>query len=57
MADTNLRRFIEGLLEIARKNGKSTMLAADGTADLFIGQGGSVMRRNGAKMPSWNHTL
>ena len=41
MADTNLRRFIEGLLEIARKNGKSTMLAADGTADLFIGQGGS----------------
>ena len=40
MADTGLRRFTEGLLEIARKNGKSTMLAADGTADLFTGAGG-----------------
>ena len=35
------RRFTEGLLEIARKNGKSTMLAADGTCDLFVGEGGA----------------
>ena len=41
MSDTNLRRFIEVLLEIARKNGKSTMLAGDGNTDLFIGNGGS----------------
>lgn len=40
MADTGLRRFNEGLLEIARKNGKSTMFAADGNTDLFIGEGG-----------------
>lgn len=40
MKDTGLRRFTEGLLEIARKNGKSTMLAADGNTDLFIGEGG-----------------
>lgn len=40
MADTKHRRFIEGLLEIARKNGKSTMFASDGNTDLFIGQGG-----------------
>ena len=41
MADTGLRRFTEGLLEIARKNGKSTMLAADGNFDLFVGEGGT----------------
>lgn len=41
MADTGLRRFTEGLLEIARKNGKSTMFAADGCTDLFIGEGGT----------------
>ena len=41
MADTGRRRFIEGLLEVARKNGKSTMLAADGTYDLFVGEGGT----------------
>ena len=41
MADTGLRRFSEVLLEVARKNGKSTMFAADGNADLFIGQGGA----------------
>lgn len=41
MSDTNQRRFIEVLLEIARKNGKSTMLAGDGNTDLFIGNGGS----------------
>lgn len=41
MADTGLRRFSEGLLEIARKNGKSTMFAADGNFDLFVGEGGS----------------
>ena len=40
MADTGQRRFTEGLLEIARKNGKSTMFAADGNTDLFIGEGG-----------------
>lgn len=41
MADTGLRRFTEALLEVARKNGKSTMFAADGNTDLFIGDGGT----------------
>lgn len=41
MRDTGLRRFVESLIEIGRKNGKSTMLAADGNTDLFIGAGGS----------------
>lgn len=41
MTDTGLRRFVEALLEIGRKNGKSTMLAADGNTDLFVGVGGS----------------
>ena len=41
MADTGLRRFNEGLLEVARKNGKSTMFAGDGNTDLFVGEGGS----------------
>lgn len=41
MADTGLRRFTEVLLEIARKNGKSTMFAADATRELFVGQGGA----------------
>lgn len=41
MADTGLRRFVEALLEIGRKNGKSTFLAADGMTDLFIGVGGA----------------
>lgn len=41
MADTGFRRFSEVLLEVARKNGKSTMFAADGNADLFIGDGGA----------------
>ena len=41
MRDTGLRRFVEALLEIARKNGKSTLLAADGNTDLFIGAGGA----------------
>ena len=40
MAGTGLRRFTEGLLEIARKNGKSTMFAANGMRDLFVGDGG-----------------
>lgn len=35
------RRFIDALLLIARKNGKSTLLAADGTFDLFAGEGGA----------------
>ena len=41
MANTGFRRFVEALLEIARKNGKSTFLAGDGNTDLFIGEGGS----------------
>ena len=41
MADTGFRRFTEGLLEIARKNGKSTMFAGDGNYDLFVGKGGT----------------
>ena len=41
MTDTGKRRFTEGLLEIARKNGKSTMFAADGNFELFCGAGGS----------------
>lgn len=41
MPDTGLRRFTEGLLEVARKNGKSTMFAADGNYDLFVGEGGT----------------
>lgn len=41
MADTGQRRFTEALLEVARKNGKSTMFAADGNADLFVGSGGN----------------
>lgn len=41
MADTGLRRFTEGLLEVARKNGKSTMFAGDADCDLFIGEGGA----------------
>ena len=40
MADTGFRRFTEVLLEIARKNGKSTMFAADSNTDLFVGEGG-----------------
>ena len=41
MADTGKRRFTEGLLEISRKNGKSTGFAADGIFDLFLGEGGA----------------
>ena len=41
MANTRKRRFTEGLLEIARKNGKSTMFAADGNYELFLGEGGT----------------
>ncbi len=41
MSDTNFRRFVEAILEIGRKNGKSTFLAGDGNTDLFIGEGGS----------------
>lgn len=39
--ETGLRRFTRGLLLIARKNGKSTMFAADGNYDLFLGEGGA----------------
>ena len=41
MADTGYKRFTEGLLEVARKNGKSTMFAADANYDLFVGEGGN----------------
>lgn len=41
MEETGYRRFTESLLEIARKNGKSTMFAADGLTDLFLGEGGT----------------
>lgn len=41
MADTGHRRFTEALLEVARKNGKSTMFSADGMTDLFCGEGGA----------------
>lgn len=41
MADTGKRRFTEGLLEIARKNGKSSSFAADGNYELFLGNGGT----------------
>ena len=41
MSDTGYRRYTEALLEIARKNGKSTMFASDGNTDLFIGEGGT----------------
>ena len=37
---TGLRLINEALLEVARKNGKSTMVAGDINTDLFIGQGG-----------------
>lgn len=40
MTDTGLKRFVEGILEIGRKNGKSTLFAADGFTDLMIGEGG-----------------
>ena len=41
MADTGLRRFIEALLIIARKNGKTSMMAGDALYDLMIGEGGN----------------
>ena len=37
---TGLRLITYGELEVARKNGKSTMIAADINTDLFIGEGG-----------------
>lgn len=40
MRDTKQRRFTEGLMKVARKNGKSTCFAADAMYDLFIGDGG-----------------
>ena len=40
MKDTGLRRFTEGHVEIGRKNGKTTMFAADANTDVFIGEGG-----------------
>ena len=40
MADSGKRRFTEALLLVARKNGKSVMLAGDANYDLFVGKGG-----------------
>lgn len=40
MKDTRLRRYNEGHIEIARKNGKTSLFAADANTDLFIGEGG-----------------
>lgn len=41
MADTGFRRFIEALLIISRKNGKTSMMAGDALYDLFVGEGGN----------------
>ena len=41
ISETGQMRFTEAMLEIARKNGKSTMLAGDGLFDLFVGEGGN----------------
>ena len=38
--ETKLRLITEMLLEVARKNGKSTFIASDINYDLFIGEGG-----------------
>lgn len=40
MSDTGFRRFTDGILEISRKNGKSTCFSADAMFDLFCGRGG-----------------
>lgn len=40
--DNGKRRFTETLLEIARKNGKSTTLAADGFYDLLFAKGADI---------------
>lgn len=40
--DNGKRRFTEALLEIARKNGKSTTLAADGFYDLLYAKGADI---------------
>lgn len=42
-ADAGVRRFVEGLLLIARKNGKSTCFAANGMYDLFFGKGMDIV--------------
>lgn len=38
--DTGYRRFVEALLLIARKNGKTTFMAGDAHCDLRLGDGG-----------------
>lgn len=40
--ESGKRRFTEALLEIARKNGKSTTLAADGMYDLMFANGADI---------------
>ncbi len=39
--ETNMRLINKCLIEVGRKNGKSTMMAADINTDLFIGEGGT----------------
>lgn len=41
MADSKLDRFKNIILLVARKNGKSTLLAANAMYDLFVGEGGN----------------
>ena len=41
MADTGLRRFNEALLLIARKNGKTSLIAAIDLAEFFLSRGGT----------------
>ena len=41
MADTGRRRIREAIVEIARKNGKSSLMAGDAEFDLFCGENGS----------------
>lgn len=42
MADTGLRRFVEGLLLVARKNGKTCGMAGDCTFDIFKSKGEDI---------------
>ena len=42
MRDTGKRRFVEALLEIARKNGKTTLCAGLAMYDLFLGHGEDI---------------
>ncbi len=43
MSDTNLRRFNEVLLLIARKNGKTTFIAGIDLAEFFLSKGVDIV--------------